>query len=57
MGFEAIESCAREVVGRQDSVPAATDQSFGPDIIRVEETEDTGQKLSRQVVERVTCVG
>jgi len=57
MGFEAIESCAREVVGRQNGVPAAADQSFGPDIIRMEKIEDTDQKLGGQVVERVTCIG
>lgn len=57
VSLEAIESSACEVVRRQDIVPAPTDYSFGPDIIRVKEVEDIDQKLNGQVVERVTCIG
>ena len=56
VSLEAIESSACEVVGREDSVPTSTDQSFGPDIIRVKEVEDIDQKLNGQVVERVTSI-
>ena len=43
MGLEAIESSAYEAVRRKDIVPAAANQSFGPDIIRVKEVEDVDQ--------------
>lgn len=56
VGLEAVESSACEVIRRKDGVPAATYQPFGPDIIRMEKVEDIDQKLSRQVVEGVTCV-
>lgn len=56
VGLEAIESSACEVVRREDIIPTAADQSFGPDVIRVKEVEDINQKLGWQVEERVTCV-
>ena len=57
MGVEAVESSACEVIRRKDIIPAPTYQPFGPDIIRMKEVEDTDQELSRQAVERVTCIG
>jgi hypothetical protein len=56
VGVEAVESSACEVVRRKESVPSATNEAFRPDIIWVKEVEDIDQKLSWQVVERVTCV-
>ena len=47
VGLEAVESSACELVRRKDIIPAATDQSFRPDIIRMKKVEGIDQKLGR----------